>query len=154
MRGTEEVQDSMFSYISAEQRVPKDHPLRAVYLYRPSTQEALQPAMNFSMMHGVRASLELQKTGDVRRALALRNDQLAPHLSFVDVGAHGYSVVRAGSETLEVEFICIPRPLERTETKDGGALAYRITHRVKRWTPETAPRLERTIVDGTLPLVV
>jgi transposase len=30
MRGTEEIQDSMFSYISAEKRVPKDHPLRAV----------------------------------------------------------------------------------------------------------------------------
>ena len=30
MRGTEEIQDSMFSYISAEQRVPKDHPLRPV----------------------------------------------------------------------------------------------------------------------------
>src|SRR6516162_4581903 len=30
MRGTEEVQDAMFSYISAEQRVPKDHPLRPV----------------------------------------------------------------------------------------------------------------------------
>src|ERR1044071_5891253 len=30
MRGSEEVQDSMFSYISAEQRVPKDHPLRPV----------------------------------------------------------------------------------------------------------------------------
>jgi transposase len=30
MRGTEEVQDAMFSYISAEQRVPKDHPLRPI----------------------------------------------------------------------------------------------------------------------------
>lgn len=30
MRGTEEIQDAMFSYISAEQRVPKDHPLRSV----------------------------------------------------------------------------------------------------------------------------
>jgi transposase len=30
MRGTEEIQDSMFSYISAERRVPKDHPLRPV----------------------------------------------------------------------------------------------------------------------------
>src|SRR5580765_4601023 len=30
MRGSEEIQDSMFSYISAEQRVPKDHPLRPV----------------------------------------------------------------------------------------------------------------------------
>src|SRR5262245_30982769 len=30
MRGTEEVQDAMFSYISAEQRVPKNHPLRPI----------------------------------------------------------------------------------------------------------------------------
>ena len=139
---------------AAEYSIPKDHALRAVYLYRPSAQAAVQPAINFSMMHGVRASLELQKTGDVNRALAQRNDQLAPHLSFVDVGAHGYSVVRARSEALEVEFVCIPRPLERTDSKDGGPLAYRITHRVKRWTPRTAPRLERTRVEGNLPLVV
>src|SRR5262245_12203130 len=30
MRGSEEVQDAMFSYISAEQRVPKAHPLRPI----------------------------------------------------------------------------------------------------------------------------
>lgn len=30
MRGTDHEQSSMFSYISAEQRVPKDHPLRAI----------------------------------------------------------------------------------------------------------------------------
>jgi len=30
MRGTEEIQEAMFSYISAEQRVPKDHPLRPI----------------------------------------------------------------------------------------------------------------------------
>lgn len=39
MRGTEELQDGMFSYISAEQRVPKDHPLRAV---REIVDEALR----------------------------------------------------------------------------------------------------------------
>src|SRR5271156_5239901 len=30
MRGTDRQQSSMFSYISAEQRVPRDHPLRAI----------------------------------------------------------------------------------------------------------------------------
>jgi transposase len=39
MRGTEEVQAGMFSYISAEQRVPKDQPLRAV---RRMVDEALK----------------------------------------------------------------------------------------------------------------
>jgi transposase len=30
MRGDERVQDGMFSYVSLEQRLPQDHPLRAV----------------------------------------------------------------------------------------------------------------------------
>src|SRR6202795_5397357 len=30
MRGTERLQDGMFSYVSLEQRVPQDHPLRAI----------------------------------------------------------------------------------------------------------------------------
>jgi transposase len=30
MRGTDEKQESIFSYISAEKRVPKDHPLRTI----------------------------------------------------------------------------------------------------------------------------
>ena len=30
MRGDDRRPDSMFSYVSAEQRVPQDHPLRAI----------------------------------------------------------------------------------------------------------------------------
>ena len=30
MRGDERVQDGMFSYVTLEQRVPKDHPLREI----------------------------------------------------------------------------------------------------------------------------
>jgi hypothetical protein len=30
MRGDERVQEGMFSYVSLEQRIPQDHPLRAV----------------------------------------------------------------------------------------------------------------------------
>src|SRR6266852_5921818 len=30
MRGTDSQQSSMFSYVSAERRVPRDHPLRAI----------------------------------------------------------------------------------------------------------------------------
>jgi alkaline phosphatase D len=139
---------------AAEYSLPKNHPLRSIYLYQASADAAVQPAINFSMMNGVRASLALKQTGDTRRALAERNPQLAPHLSFVDVGGHGYSLVRASSDELEVEFVCVVRPLERSDQADGGPLAYRITHRVKRWTPAAAPQLERAKVEGTLPLVV
>ena len=136
----------------AEYSLPKDHPLRAVYLYQPSDAALLQPAINFSLMHGVRAGLELQRTGDTKQALAARNPQLAPNLSFVDLGGHGYSVVHAAQDQLEVEFVCIPRPLERGAT-DGGPITYRVTHRVDRWLPNTRPKLRRTKVEGTLPLV-
>jgi alkaline phosphatase D len=140
---------------AAEYSLAKDHPLRAIYLHQPEAAGAtVQPAVNFSMMHGVRASLALKRTGDVRQALAERNPQLAPHLSFVDLGGHGYSVVRADSDELQVEFVCIVRPLERSERADGGPLAYRVVHRVKRWNEQAAPKIERTKVGGTLPLVV
>jgi len=39
MRGTEQVQDGMFSYVSLDQRVPQDHPLRAI---RKLTDEVLR----------------------------------------------------------------------------------------------------------------
>jgi alkaline phosphatase D len=139
---------------AAEYALPKDHPLRAIYLYKPSPEALAQPAMNVSLMHGVRASLALQKTGDTRQALEERNPELAPHLSFVDVGGHGYSVARATAEELEVEFVCIPRPLEASDRADGGPRAYRVTYRVKRWGRGAAPRLERTALEGALPLVL
>jgi alkaline phosphatase D len=139
---------------ATEYALPKDHPLRAIYLYKPSPEAPVQPAMNVSLMHGVRASLALQKTGDAGQALAERNPEVAPHLSFMDVSGHGYSVVRATAYELEVEFVCIPRPLERSDRADGGPLAYRVAHRVKRWTPGIAPRLERITLEGTPPLVL
>ena len=39
MRGDERVQDGMFSYVSLEERVPQDHPLRVI---RRLTDEVLQ----------------------------------------------------------------------------------------------------------------
>jgi len=138
----------------AEYGLPKDHPLRAIFLHKPSSGAPVQPAMNLSMMHGVRASLALQKIGDLHQALAARNADVAPHLSFMDAGGHGYSVVRAAGDELEVEFVCIVRPVERTDRADGGPLAYRVSHRVKRWERKGTPRLERTLLEGTLPLVV
>ena len=76
-----------------------------------------------------------------------------PHLSFVDMGGHGYSLVRVTSTDIEVEFVCIPRPLERNEKADGGPLAYRVAHRVKHWNPGDTPRLERTKLEGKIPLM-
>jgi alkaline phosphatase D len=132
--------------------LPKDNPQRPLFLYEPAG-GPIEPTINFSILNGVRSSLMLQQTGDVKKAHAVRNNEVSPHLSFVDMGGHGYSLVRVTREDLEVECVCIPRPIERSESADGGPLAYRIAHRLKHWNAGEIPRLERTKVVGKIPLI-
>jgi alkaline phosphatase D len=106
------------------------------------------------LLHGVRSCLEYVKTGDYERALKLSNREMSPHLQFLDLGGHGYAAVSAADHALEVEFVCIPRPLERSTTQDGGPLAYRVVHRAKLWKGGETPQLERVSVEGKLPLSI
>ena len=103
-----------------EHVLPKNHPLRALYVGQGPGDVKLQPAFNMLLRHGVRSCLEYAKSGDVDKARTLSNPDLSPHVSFVDMGGHGYSVVRATSQSIETEFVCIPRPLERSNRDDGG----------------------------------
>ena len=132
--------------------LPRDHPLRAAYVHQPPGTAAAEPAINLSMMHGVRSSLELQRTHDRGQALAVSNPEVAPHLSFADTGGHGYAVVRLTPDDLTVEFVCIPRPIERSPSPDGGPLAYRVSHRVRLWGAGEVPELVRASQEGVLPL--
>lgn len=140
---------------AAEYSISKDHPLRFAY-YQSSPEAPIKPAINVSLMHGIRSSLALQKTGSVDEARKVRNPELAPHLSFMDVGGHGYAVVHAMNDVLNVEFVCIPRPIEDDKTKDGGPLAYRALFKVKQWKKGETPSVERTDVNfnGALPLIL
>ena len=87
--------------------------------------------MNLTLNHGVRTALEYAKSGDIAKARALPNPDSAPHVSFVDMGGHGYGVVRASVDRMDTEFVCIPRPIERAMTDDGGPLRYRVVHSAK-----------------------
>ncbi|HTB14369.1 MAG TPA: alkaline phosphatase D family protein [Bryobacteraceae bacterium] len=125
-----------------EYNIPKSHPLRPLFV------ENGQPTMNMLLRHGVRSCLEYAKSGDVVKARVLSNADLSPHVSFVDMGGHGYSVVRATSDSLETEFVCIPRPIERSHEPDGGPLHYRVRVSVSLWKRGDVPRLEIRIVEG------
>jgi alkaline phosphatase D len=131
-----------------EHRLPKDHPLRALYLAQAAGDARPQPAINLMLRHGVRSCLEYQKSGDLDKARAVSNPDLAPQLKFVDMGGHGYSVVRASSGSFEAEFVCIPRPLERSERLDGGPLAYRARFRSQSWKAGEAPAIQAEVVEG------
>jgi alkaline phosphatase D len=131
---------------SLEHKLPADHPLRPLYLADLNGKPG--PAVNMLLRHGVRSCLEFQRTRDFNAARRVSNPELSPHLSFLDMGGHGYATVRATSESFTTEFVCIPRPLERSATPDGGPLLYRVVHRAQLWSKGERPRLEQTVVEG------
>ncbi|MEO8114137.1 MAG: alkaline phosphatase D family protein, partial [Phenylobacterium sp.] len=133
---------------AAGYNLKKDHPLRPLYLRDAPGGGPAEPTLNMLLRHGVRSSLEYARSGDIAKARALSNPDMAPHLSFVDMGGHGYAVVRAGADRFETEFVCIPRPLERSATPDGGPLAYRVVHTARPWAAGERPRLEQRVVEG------
>ena len=131
-----------------EHRFPKDHPLRGLFLADRAEGGKPQAAVNLLLRHGVRACLEYGKSHDAEKARRLSNPEVAPHLTFVDMGGHGYATVRVAGDSIESEFICIPRPLERIEEPDGGPLRYRVVHRARLWAKGERPSLDRRIVEG------
>lgn len=131
-----------------EHRFPAQHALRPLFLGQRPDDAKPQPTVNMLLKHGVRSCLEYARSGDVAKARGLTNPELSPHVSFVDMGGHGYSVVRAGADVLETEFVCIPRPIERSERNDGGPILYRVTHRARMWSAGERPSLEQTVIEG------
>ena len=131
-----------------EHTLPKDHPLRALYLGQGPGDHRPQPTMNMLLRHGVRSCLEYVESGNVQNARALSNPDVSPHVSFVDMAGHGYSVVRVTSDAFETEFVCIPRPIERSDRDDGGPISYRVRSRAALWESGKAPRLEVDILEG------
>ncbi len=106
------------------------------------------------LRHGVRSCLDYAQNGDLAKALALSNPDLAPHLTFVDMGGHGYAKVRPAAAEMSTEFVCIPRPIARSDREDGGPLRYRVAHVARLWRPGETPRLEQRVTEGDLGLSV
>jgi len=129
-----------------EHRFPKDHPLRPLYAAEIGGKP--RPSVNLLLHHGVRSCLEYQRTGDLGAARRASNPDLAPHLRFVDMAGHGYATLRVDGKAATCEFVCIPRPLERSERADGGPLRYRVAHLVPLWRQGERPRLEQRVVEG------
>ncbi|MGB5851360.1 MAG: alkaline phosphatase D family protein [Rhodanobacter sp.] len=136
-----------------EHGLKKDNPLRPLYIANPGDGPA-QPTVNLLMHHGVRSALAYASSGDLQKAHAASNPELAPHLTFVDMGGHGYATVRVDANTMVTDFVCIPRPIERSPRPDGGPLRYRVRHEVPLWQAGERPRMRQTVVEGDPGLAV
>jgi alkaline phosphatase D len=137
-----------------EHNLPKDAPLRALFL--ADREAGVKPEWTYNMLlkHGVRSCLEYAKSFDLQRARALSNPDLAPHLEFVDMGGHGYSKVRLSADEMRTEFVCIPRPITRSERPDGGPIRYRVVHTATLWQNGARPKLKTTVLEGDVGLAI
>jgi len=115
---------------------------------------APEHTINLTIKRGVRSALEYAASGDIEKARALTNPDVAPHLEFVDMAGHGYTVITAGPNTIDTEFVCIVRPIAHADTPDGGPLRYRVSHRARMWQPGTSPKLEQRMLEGNARLPV
>jgi alkaline phosphatase D len=137
-----------------EHKLKKDAPLRALFL---ADKEAGGPpdwTFNMLVKHGVRACLEYAKSFDLERARSLSNPDLAPHLEFVDLGGHGYAKVRLSVDEMRTEFVCIPRPITRSERADGGPIRYRVVHTAALWKNGERPKLKTSVLEGDVGLAI
>jgi alkaline phosphatase D len=139
---------------SYEHTLPKDAPLRALFL--ADKEAGAKPDWTFNMLvkHGVRACLEYAKSFDLERARSLSNPDLAPHLEFVDLGGHGYAKVQLSADEMRTEFVCIPRPIARSERPDGGPIRYRVLHTAALWKSGERPLLKTSVLEGDVGLAI
>jgi alkaline phosphatase D len=131
----------------------KASPLLPLFV-RKTADAAPEHTINLTLKRGVRSALEYAASGDIAKARAVTNPDVAPHLEFVDMAGHGYAVVSAGPDAIDTEFVCIVRPITRATTADGGPLRYRVSHRASMWQPGTSPKLEQRVLDGDAKLSV
>lgn len=137
-----------------EHKLPKDAPLRALFLADKGAGAKPDWTYNMLLKHGVRSCLEYAKSFDLERARSLSNPDLAPHLEFVDLGGNGYAKVRLSPEEMRTGFVCISRPVARSERPDGGDIRYRVVHTAALWKSGARPQLKTSVLEGDIGLVM
>jgi alkaline phosphatase D len=137
-----------------EHGLRKDHPLRALFLADRPDGGKPEWTNNMLLRHGVRSCLEYAKSFDLKRAQSLSNPDLAPHLEFVDLGGHGYAKVTLSTNEMRTEFVCIPRPIARSERPDGGPIRYRVLHTAALWKSGELPQLKTSVLEGDVGLSI
>ncbi|HTI85345.1 MAG TPA: phosphodiesterase, partial [Alphaproteobacteria bacterium] len=71
-----------------------------------------------------------------------------------DAGGHGYAKVRLTGDEMRTEFVCIPRPITRSDQPDGGPMRYRVVHTAKLWGPGERPQLAQQVLEGDVGLSI
>jgi alkaline phosphatase D len=56
------------------------------------------------------------------------------------------------ADAMRTDFVCIPRPITRSEKPDGGPLRYRVSHTAALWKSGERPQLRTSVLEGDIGL--
>ena len=62
--------------------------------------------------------------------------------------------IRLTGDEMGTELVCIPRPINRSASPDGGPIRYRVAHVARLWGPGERPRLEQQVLEGNVGLSI
>ena len=106
-----------------EHNLTPDDPLRPLYVAEARRRTSRSPRSTCCCTMACVRRWNTPTAATSRRRTPLSNPDLSPHLYFVDMGGHGYATVRVDASTMVTDFVCIPRPVERSPGWTAGRCA-------------------------------
>jgi alkaline phosphatase D len=58
------------------------------------------------------------------------------------------------ADEMRTEFVCVPRPIVRSERPDGGPIRYRVLHTAALWKSGERPHLKTSVLEGDAGLAI
>ena len=105
--------------------------------------------LNLFMRKGARCAQAMSETNDLEQALAAAEPSPNPHLAYADNDVHGYCVATFDSDSCDVTFVSVARPVWNPEAyPEGPPMLRAVGYRVDAWEGGGEPKLVRTFTRG------
>ena len=105
--------------------------------------------LNLFMRKGARCAQAMSETNDLEQALAATEPSPNPHLAYADNDVHGYCVATFDSDSCDVTFVSVARPVWDPEVyPEGPPMLRAVGYRVDAWEGGGEPKLVRTFTRG------
>ena len=105
--------------------------------------------LNLFMRKGARCAQAMSETNDLEQALAAAESSPNPHLAYADNDVHGYCVATFDSDSCDVTFVSVARPVWDPDVyPDGPPMLRAVGYRVDAWEGGEEPKLVRTFTRG------
>ena len=127
---------------------PKEHPLRPLFLGQAAGDSRRSPPSICCCAMACDRAWNMREPATSKRPRRFQSRSCRRIFRLSTWAGTDIRSCAASSTRLETEFVCIPRPLERSASEDGGPLRYRVRCRTELWKAGELPRIEVSLLEG------